>query len=154
VGGSGSVRTSPGQGGGFYHQSGALTVSNSTITGNVAREDRGLLGVTGQGGGIYKAGGTVNLRNTILAGNTNASSGAGAVGADLWGRLASSGYNLIGDATGGSGYAPTDLLDADPLLGPLQDNGGPTLTHALLPGSPALDAGDPDQLGTTDQRGV
>jgi hypothetical protein len=46
------------------------------------------------------------------------------------------------------------LLDVDPLLGPLQDNGGPTKTHALLPGSPALNAGDPGQLGVADQRGV
>src|SRR5262249_5009870 len=42
----------------------------------------------------------------------------------------------------------------DPMLGPLQDKGGATLTHALLPGSPALNAGDPNQLGTADQRGV
>ena len=40
------------------------------------------------------------------------------------------------------------------MLGPLADNGGPTLTHALLPGSPALNAGDPSQLGVPDQRGV
>jgi hypothetical protein len=45
-------------------------------------------------------------------------------------------------------------IPLDPLLGPLQDNGGPTQTMALLPGSPALNAGDPDQLGSPDQRGV
>jgi hypothetical protein len=49
---------------------------------------------------------------------------------------------LIGNSSGGSGYDPTDLLDLDPHLGPLQDNGGPTWTHALLAGSPALDAGN------------
>ena len=53
---------------------------------------------------------------------------------------------------------PTDLPNTDPLLGPLQDNGGPTETHALLPGSPAIDAGDDSIVGeplllTTDQRG-
>jgi hypothetical protein len=75
------------------------------------------------------------------------------------GPLDSQGYNLIGDGSGGSGYADTDLVGSadnpiDPLLGPLQDNGGPTPTMALLSGSPALDAGDPDQLGSPDQRGV
>src|SRR5262249_25628961 len=63
------------------------------------------------------------------------------------------------DGTGGSGFAATDLVGTsgmpiDPRLGPLQDNGGPTQTMALLPGSPALNAGDRDQLGTADQRGV
>jgi hypothetical protein len=69
------------------------------------------------------------------------------------------GYNLIGDGTGGSGYTDTDLVGTpdnpiDPMLGPLQDNGGPTQTMALLAGSPALNAGDPNELGTPDQRGV
>jgi hypothetical protein len=69
--------------------------------------------------------------------------------------LTASGYNLISNSTGGSGYAPTDILDVDPLLGPLADNGGPTLTHALLPGSPAIDAGDPNPADPPewDQRG-
>jgi hypothetical protein len=80
-------------------------------------------------------------------------------GPDLDGTFASQGYNLIGNTQGASGYAPSDLVGTafnpiDPLLGPLQDNGGPTQTMALLAGSPALNAGDPSQLGTTDQRGV
>jgi hypothetical protein len=73
---------------------------------------------------------------------------------DLFGNLGSLGYNLIGNSQGGSGFDPRDLLNVDPLLGLLQDNGGPTQTMALGPGSPALSAGDPNQLGTTDQRGV
>jgi hypothetical protein len=64
------------------------------------------------------------------------------------------GYNLISSSSGGSGYTDTDLLNVDPLLGPLQSNGGPTQTMALQAGSPALNAGDPNQLGTPDQRGV
>jgi hypothetical protein len=61
------------------------------------------------------------------------------------GRLTSLGHNLIGDGSGGSGYAATDLVGTsaspiDPKLGPLQDNGGPTWTMALLPGSPAIGA--------------
>jgi hypothetical protein len=88
------------------------------------------------------------MRNTILAGNT------ARMFSDLDGRLNSSGYNLVEAPVGGFGFDPTDLLGVDPLLSPLQDNGGPTQTMALLPGSPALNAGDPDQLGLPDQRGV
>jgi hypothetical protein len=64
------------------------------------------------------------------------------------------GHNLIGNTQGGSGFDPTDVLNVDPMLGPLQDNGGSTQTMALLPGSPALNTGDPAQLGVPDQRGV
>jgi hypothetical protein len=77
----------------------------------------------------------------------------------MFGVLTSQGHNLIGDGTGGSGYAPTDLVGTsrnpiDPKLGPLQDNGGPTQTKALLPGSPAIDAGDNAlSPGPYDQRG-
>jgi hypothetical protein len=76
-------------------------------------------------------------------------------------------YNLIGNGYGcGLNTTPEDLIGSyehpiDPLLGPLQDNGGPTFTHALGPGSPAIDAGEPDFLGRgeffcpiIDQRGV
>jgi hypothetical protein len=90
----------------------------------------------------------VNARNTIFGDNTAATA------PDLSGAIASLGHNLIGNHSGGSGYTATDLLDVDPLLGPLHDNGGPTQTMALLAGSPALNAGDPAQLGVPDQRGV
>jgi hypothetical protein len=93
-------------------------------------------------------GGTVNALNTLFGNNTAASA------PDFSGALASLGYNLIGNSSGGSGYSATDLLDMNALLGPLQDNGGPTKTHALLAGSPALNSGDPGQLGVADQRGV
>jgi hypothetical protein len=77
----------------------------------------------------------------------------------LTGVLSSLGHNLIGNGTGGSGYTDTDLVGTsanpiDPRLGPLQDNGGQTPTMALLAGSPALNAGDPAELGVADQRGV
>jgi hypothetical protein len=129
----------PDRGAGIYNDRGTLTVSNSTIAGNTA---------TSGGGGIYNNG-AVNLRNTILAGNAG---GSGAP--DLSGSLATSGYNLIGNTSGGSGFGTTDLLNVNPVLGSLEDNGGPTQTVALLAGSPALNAGDPGQLGATDQRGV
>jgi hypothetical protein len=67
------------------------------------------------------------------------------------------GNNLIGDATGGSGFVNGvggDLVGANPQLQPLANNGGPTLTHALLPTSPAIDAGHPTVFEPFDQRGV
>ena len=75
-------------------------------------------------------------------------------GANCLSPINSLGYNLTDDITCGF-TQPGDLVVADAMLGPLQDNGGPTETHDLLPGSPAIDAGSvncppPD----TDQRGV
>jgi hypothetical protein len=130
-------------GGGIYRAGGTVTVTDSTISGNRAAITGGRVG---RGGGIS---GTLNMRNTILAGNQAYSQYP-----DLQGSLASSGYNLIGNTTGGSGFVSTDLRNVNPLLGPLQANGGPTQTMALLAGSPALNAGDPAQLGVADQRGV
>ena len=66
--------------------------------------------------------------------------------------VVSGGHNLIQDDT--CNPVPSDLIFSDPLLGPLSDNGGSTWTHALLPGSPALDAGDDLACPATDQRGV
>lgn len=125
-----------GQGGGVYN-GGTLMISNSTVSNNFADYDSGIATERPR---------VLHMRNTILAGND---------GSDLSGQLSSSGYNLIGDTRGGSGYGDTDLLNVNPLLGQLQDNGGPTFTHALLPGSPAIDAGDPDFIGPPDfdQRG-
>jgi hypothetical protein len=155
-------------GGGIFNYAGTVTLNNATVSGNSVGLYYGGLGggisngyggtltlnnatVSGNsatyGGGIYD-GGTLTARNTILAGNT------ATTGPDLWGSLGSLGHNLIGNTSGGSGFHATDLLNVNPLLGPLQDNGSPTFTHALLAGSPALNAGDPAQLGVADQRGV
>ena len=81
---------------------------------------------------------------------------AGASGgniANLSGAVSSDGYNLASDDGGGFLTGTADQINTDPMLGPLQDNGGPTFTHALLPGSPAIDKGA--NLGgyLTDQRG-
>jgi hypothetical protein len=123
---------------------GTVTITASTISDNSAGDSAG---------GIFFSNTTVTIDSMILAGNMAPSS------PDVVGVLTSRGYNLIGDGTGGGGYEPTDLVGTsqapiDPLLGPVQDNGGPTETMALLPGSPALNAGDPTQLGVADQRGV
>jgi predicted outer membrane repeat protein len=131
-------------GGGGLYSGGTLTLTNCTVSGNSA-SGRG-------GGGVYARGATM-LSNTIVAANTS-----GGNPSDIFGNVnANSSYNLIG--TGGSG----GLIDgvnhnqvgvANPGLGTLGDHGGPTQTINLLAGSPALNAGDPAQLGLPDQRGV
>jgi hypothetical protein len=125
-------------GGGIFKFLGAVTVTNSTLSGNSAE----------QGGGIYNESGTLQSRNTIIAGNLASTA------PDVSGNIGSLGHNLIGNTQGGSGFDPTDVVNVDPMLGPLQDNGGPTKTRALLAGSPALNAGDSSQLGVADQRGA
>jgi predicted outer membrane repeat protein len=132
-------------GGGIYNLRSSLHLANSTITGNSA----------GSGGGIYNDGGQfgdsiVEISNTIL--------NAGASGENIFNNgdtVTSHGYNLSSDDGAGYLIGPGDQINTDPLLGPLQDNGGPTLTHAPLPGSPAIDAGDPNFTPppSYDQRG-
>ena len=158
-----SGNVSAGNGGGLAAY-GMVTITNSTFSGNSADKGGGAIysltnnvasltnstlsgnyAIAG-GGGVY---GRVRARNTIIAGNSS-----NFPGPDISGNLGSQGHNLIGDTQAGSGFDATDLLDVDPMLGRLQGNGGPTQTVALLPGSPALNAGDPDQLGVPDQRGV
>jgi hypothetical protein len=92
-------------------------------------------------GGLMTSGG--RLVNTVLATNT-ASNGFGAI--------TDAGYNLSSD--GSCAFTGIGSLNnIDPKLGPLSDNGGPTLTMALLPGSPAIDAGNTSVAPATDQRG-
>jgi len=145
------------RGGGGIYTSGPnpVMLTNVTLTAN-----RATIG----GGGLY-----VNpfgtpaavLHNTLIAGNFSGATGTTLD--DVNGSLnPSSNYNLIGDGTGMTGLSDgvngnqigTAAAPIDPLLGPLQYNGGPTQTMALLPGSPALNAGSPAQLGVPDQRGV
>lgn len=128
-----------------------LEIVNSTIVGNTAEIGPG----PSVCGGISSTNrGTVTLVNSIVANNTLPNL------LENGGTFSSLGYNLCSDD--GSGFLdhPTDQINTDPLLGPLADNGGPTLTHALLPGSPAIDAGDPtfdpeefDPALMSDQRG-
>jgi len=134
-----------GYGGGILTD-GTATITNSTIAGNSAGYD---------GGGLEVYQGTASIANTIIAGNTAADGPD--VGDRNGGAITSKGHNLIGNSSGGDGFVATDLLNVNPLLGPLQDNGGPTLTMALLPGSPAIDAGSNAlvPLGiNADQRGA
>jgi hypothetical protein len=125
----GAVFKGPGLGGGIYAV-GTVTISNSTFSDNYVIE-------YGNGAGICNQA-TLEIGNTIL--------NRGVFGENVFnngGTITSAGYNLSNDDGGGYLNGPGDLINTDPLLGPLQDNGGPTQTHALLPGSSAVDAGDP-----------
>lgn len=97
--------------------------------------------------------GSASLRNTILWGNVGATAGTnGIVANDSWGPLSSLGHNLVGSPSDLSVFDDSDLFSLDPRMGPVQDNGGPTPTHALLAHSSALDAGTASGL-PYDQRG-
>ena len=102
----------------------------------------------GDGGGIYAPTlGTFNARNSLF-GNNRDLSGAGTVHPDCSGLFFGVGYNLIEDVAGCTlgGSQVGYVTGLDPDLGPLQGNGGSTLTRALLAGSPAIDAGNPLRL--------
>ena len=163
------------EGGGMY----VLTlddteITNCTISGNGAAVDGGGVAVpfgaqhivrfindtiafnaSATGGGIFNdaPGSTdiVHLGNTIVAKNI-ATNGPDVFGA-AWN---DEGHNLFFSLLGSSnlGSAPGDIVGQDPRLGPLANNGGPTKTHALLEGSPAINAGDDSLAPPTDQRGV
>jgi CSLREA domain-containing protein len=143
-----------GYGGGIDHRGGAdVAIVNSTITNNHAIKG---------GGGVNSAQdyvptsdkiaiSRVRLLNSIVADNTSVGGPANChVAAQV---IQSAGHNIDSD---GSCFlsGPGDLPDRDPLLGPLMDNGGPTETEALLPGSPAIDAATRDGCPQDDQRGV
>ena len=100
------------------------------------------------GGGIYNLSGSSQLVNTIVAGNSATS------GPDVYGAFISTGFNLIGNNQGATGLSINDYQNVSADLGPLQDNGGPTLTCALLQGSLAIGSGTSVGAPTTDQRGV
>ena len=144
--------TAGSQGGAIMADPGSGTISliNCTITANTANASAPSVG-----GGLY-AGRIVTLDNTIVAGNFDGSAAAD----DIAGSVdAASANNLIG--TGGSGGLVNGVNNnlvgvANPGLGTLADNGGPTLTVALLPGSPAINAGTNAFVttGETDQRGL
>ncbi len=156
----------------FNPSGSSLTIQNSTITGNIAGNDG-----TGDGGGLYLGqrsqtevpdlvrNVTVTVENTIIANNLQNLNVANDVV-----RAANAGndtttlnvrFTLI-ETTPTTGVAGTvngtnagNIFGVDPQLGPLANNGGPTQTHALLPGSPAINTGDPAFAAppSTDQRG-
>ena len=119
-----------GTGGGVYFNGTNLIMTNTTITANSSLNG---------GGGLHRSATTLvgNVRNTIIAGNSGA-----AATPDVSGTITSQGNNLIGNVGTSLGWVASDILNQPANLGPLAANGGPTPTHALLPGSPALDAGN------------
>ncbi len=159
-----------GNGAAIFAQIGAITLTNSTVSGNTASNNYG---------GIYISGPntSVNLVNSTIANNTRTNSvGTGFNGLIIGnnatatflntiiafnsgqncggttGNWNSAGYNLSNDFTCAFSQVG-DKEGTDPMLGPLADNGGDTLTHALQPGSPAIDAGTNSGCPATDQRG-
>ncbi|ELR96933.1 choice-of-anchor Q domain-containing protein [Gloeocapsa sp. PCC 73106] len=128
-------------GGGIYHANGILNLNNVTVADNIADVDNQG---EGAGGGIYKNSGTVDLTNTIVAQNfdTPNNSGPNSTSPDVFGNFFGNRNNLIGNTEGSSGFDGTDLVNLNPLLGALSNNGGSTRTHALLNGSRAIDAGN------------
>ena len=178
--------SSDGRGGGLYNASGTSSLINDTLSGNSSGGDGGgvynATGTTGlynvtvaqnkanaddsgfaSGGGVANGGGTLTLIDSIIAGNTLVipTSPLPTLSLDdCAGTLTSQGYNILSyvgsDCSVGGPYTM-----ADPGLGALQFNGGPTMTRAIALGSPAIDQGNPggctDDLGATitvDQRGV
>ena len=169
--------TTTNTGGGVFSQEGLLTIVNSTISGNSAAVDGGGIFTLGAaatadishstiaynssnyGGGFNNSfGGAATLSHTIVAKNT------GATGTDIRG-TATGFYNLIGDASWARGLvdgASGNIVGVggvgviDPMIDALADNGGPTMTHSLQLGSPAIDTGDLSFMAPpdTDQRGV
>lgn len=140
-----------GGGAGILNEGGTVTITNSTMTDNFV-----TFFIPGNGGGLANSNGTVNLRNSIVAKRFS----GGDPGADIGGPINSQGYNLIGNGDGAT-FTPAQSTDQigtsespiNPGLGPLQDNGGPTFTHAVLSGSRARDKGHSSGW-STDQRGL
>ena len=159
--------------GGGINNEGTLTIANSTISGNTSSDDGGGIATTGpllsldsvtvannqasgavggaEGAGVmvFTSGGAMTATNSILAGN----SGAEDCYKSAFAGVTDDGNNLVQtqDGCGFTDGVNGAIVGQDPLLGALRDNGGPTRTHALQTGSPAIDAGDTDL--TTDQRG-
>jgi hypothetical protein len=148
-------------GGGVYNHGGTLAISNSTISGNRAGRGGGVSNLVG----YYSVPGNVTLSNSLIAGNRAGT--APEIENDARSIVTANNFNLFGSNgnAGVSGFVPgpTDIVpgvSVAQIVGSLKNNGGPTQTHALVAGSPAIDAGDPggcrDNSGAllaTDQRG-
>jgi hypothetical protein len=141
-----SGNTSTGwHGGAIFHTDGAMEIKNSTIANNKGPDWAPSAIFNGSFGGPAP---TLTLTNTIITGNQW-------YACEHWtgaNTLTSGGHNLVQDDS--CSPVASDKLGLDVKLGALADNGGPTLTHALLSGSPAIDAGDNAACSSTDQRGV
>ncbi len=157
-GGSGLISGGPGgaaQGGAILDGS-TQTLINSTIAANLAIAGPGGCGHGGcgpdgisEGGGIDLISGSADATNLILATN------AARTGPDCNGTVSSGGHNLVGSDSSCSGFTGSgDLVNMDPDLGLLQNNGGPTFTQALLTGSPAINAADDTVCAAPPVKGI
>ncbi len=163
-----------GDGGGFYNINGTATLTNVTLSGNLTS-----VGGGGNGGGVWNGNGTTTLTNVTLSGNSASLGGGIYHNSSISGRIltlknsivadspkggncfqvstsvtsiTSIGFNLSGDDSCLGFLNQGTDLNKNPLLGPLTNNGGPTLTHLPQAGSPAIDHGS--GCPPTDQRGA
>ena len=155
-----AANAASGSGGGIENL-GTLTIVDSTIANNTASGNGGGIDTSGPlavqsstlannqaavAGGLDVESGTTTLLDVIVAGNTITTKDP-----DIAGTVSSLGHNLIGYVNSDvTGLVSSDLTELSPVLGPLQNNGGPTPTLALLPLSPAIDAGDATGAPATD----
>jgi hypothetical protein len=131
-------------GGALFVGGGRASVANLTFGTNSV--EPGVLGSPeALGASISNVKATITLTNTVLACASSQTNVSGAI--------MDGGHNISSDASAAF-TLPTSRDNTDPMLGPLADNGGPTPTMALLPGSPARDAGDDSVCPATDQRGI
>ncbi len=143
-----SGNTSTGwHGGAIFHTDGAMAIANSTIVNNSGPDFAPSAIFIGS---FNAAVPSLSLINNIIEGNHWYACEQHAAGTV---HLTSGGHNLVQDGSC-SPAASDQVFNGDIHLGPLANNGGPTLTHALLPGSPAIDAADASASPATDQRGV
>jgi hypothetical protein len=143
-----------GMGGAIWSDGHPVNMTNCTVAFNSASQGSGgwggagsppgLPGVNGTTGGAVQTSANSPLVNSLLASNSPS---------NCSGTITDLGHNLSSDDSSAFTNS-SSLKSTNPLLGPLADNGGPTLTMALLPGSPAIDAGDGAAAPPTDQRGV
>jgi beta-glucanase (GH16 family) len=142
-----SGNTSTGwHGGAIFHTDGAMEIASSTIANNIGPNYAPSAIFIGS---FNAAVPSLKLINTLITGNHWYACEQHAAGRVS---LISGGHNLVQDRS--CSPASSDLVVSDAKIGPLANNGGPTLTHALLPGSPAIDAGDDAACPATDQRGT
>jgi hypothetical protein len=135
-------------GGAIFQTDGDITITNSTVANNRGPDWAPSTFFIGQYGGGFVP--TLTLTNSIITGNQWYACEKFASG--TVGNVVSGGHNLIQDDS--CNPAASDLINGNAQIGPLADNGGPTLTHALLAGSPAIDTADDALCPATDQRGV
>jgi hypothetical protein len=156
--------------GGAVLNAGVMTITNSTLSGNSS---------TSGGGGIFATAGSMLIMNNVTVASNASTGGTGGGGInidaaadailsntilgdnsasgpedDCLGTITSLGGNLVEVTAGCTGLGPDDVTGVGPGLGPLQDNGGRTFTQALLPASPAIDAGGFSPCELADQRGL